>query len=66
MDNFWLSSRQLEATRKSIKKDVKKRGTLLFLGFPYAVLTAKPTEIRMGKGKGKINKSVFQVFQELG
>jgi ribosomal protein L16/L10AE len=43
----------LEAARKAIRKVVKKTGFLVIRASAYLPLTTKPSEVRMGKGKGK-------------
>lgn len=49
-----LSASQIEAGRRSIKKVLGKsrRIKLLVRIFPYIPLTGKPSEVRMGRGKG--------------
>jgi len=58
---FVLAS-QLESMRKVIRKKVKRSGNLSFHFFPYLSLTKKPSEVRMGKGKGKIKDWVSPVL----
>ena len=50
-----LSARQIEATRKIIKKITKRTGILSLNIFPQVPITSKPSETRMGKGKGTIS-----------
>ena len=50
-----ISARQIEATRKIIKKITKRIGILSINTFPQVPITAKPSETRMGKGKGAIS-----------
>ena len=47
-----ISSRQIEATRISISRRVRKLGRLWIRIFPDRPMTRKPAETRMGKGKG--------------
>ena len=47
-----LSARQLEASRISISRSVKRGGKLWLRVYPDRPLTKKPAETRMGKGKG--------------
>ena len=47
-----LTSKQIEATRKIIIRKMKKLGFLWIRIFPDIPVTTKPTENRMGKGKG--------------
>ena len=48
----WITSRQIEATRISISRRVRKLGKMWIRIFPDKPITAKPLETRMGKGKG--------------
>jgi len=54
----FMSSRQIESGRVAISKLVKKTGKLWIRIFPDKPLTKKPAEIRMGKGKGSVDKWV--------
>lgn len=56
-----LTSKQIEATRKIIIKKMKKLGFLWIRVFPNIPVTAKPTENRMGKGKGAFSGWVAKV-----
>ncbi|MCL4131663.1 UNVERIFIED_CONTAM: hypothetical protein GTU68_026396 [Idotea baltica] len=56
-----ITSRQLEAGRKIISKSIKKEGQLWIRIFPDKPITAKPTEVRMGKGKGNVNYWGFRI-----
>nr|YP_009164903.1 ribosomal protein L16 [Pseudoperonospora cubensis]YP_009645890.1 ribosomal protein L16 [Pseudoperonospora humuli]AKZ29841.1 ribosomal protein L16 [Pseudoperonospora cubensis]QBX98960.1 ribosomal protein L16 [Pseudoperonospora humuli] len=49
-----LTSRQIEATRRIIIRKMKRLGFLWIRVFPDTPVTAKPTENRMGKGKGSV------------
>jgi len=52
LEPCWLTARQLEAGRITISRFVKRRGKLWLRAFPWKPVTKKPTEVRMGKGKG--------------
>ncbi len=52
MEPCWLTARQLEAGRITISRFMKRRGKLWLRAFPWKPVTKKPTEVRMGKGKG--------------
>ena len=47
-----ISSRQIEATRISISRRIRKVGKMWIRIFPDRPMTKKPAETRMGKGKG--------------
>ena len=48
----WITSRQLEACRIVISREIRKNGKMWTRIFPDKPVTAKPAETRMGKGKG--------------
>lgn len=48
----WVTSRQIEAARRSITHHLKRGGKVWIRIFPDKVVTAKPAETRMGSGKG--------------
>ena len=52
LEPCWMTARQLEAGRITITRFVKRRGKLWLRAFPWKPVTKKPTEVRMGKGKG--------------
>lgn len=56
-----LTSRQLEAGRKAIVRHMKRLGFLWIRVFPHTPVTSKPSEIRMGKGKGAVDFWVAKI-----
>nr|QCI07056.1 ribosomal protein L16 [Haraldiophyllum bonnemaisonii] len=52
IEPVWLTSRQIEATRRTITRHVKRGGKLWIRVFPDKPVTARPAETRMGSGKG--------------
>jgi large subunit ribosomal protein L16 len=48
----WLTSRQIEATRRTITRYVRRTGKLWIRVFPDKPVTARAAESRMGSGKG--------------
>ena len=48
----WLTSRQIEATRRTITRYVKRTGKLWIRAFPDKQITQRAAESRMGSGKG--------------
>ena len=48
----WITSRQIEAARVVITRQMKRTGKLWLRVFPDKPITKKPAETRMGKGKG--------------
>ena len=56
-----VTARQLEATRVTITRKIKRKGKLWLKVFPSVPVTGKPIEVRMGKGKGAVNYFVAPV-----
>ncbi|TEU06688.1 MAG: 50S ribosomal protein L16 [Candidatus Aminicenantes bacterium] len=52
LEPVWMTARQIEAGRIAISRHVKRKGKLWIRAFPWKPVTKKPTEVRMGKGKG--------------
>jgi large subunit ribosomal protein L16 len=47
-----VTARQIEATRRAITRHMKRAGRVWIRVFPDVPVSKKPTEVRMGKGKG--------------
>ncbi len=56
-----ITARQIEASRRAIQRHVKRAGRLWIRIFPDVPVTAKPAEVRMGKGKGSVDRWVAKV-----
>lgn len=56
-----VSSRQIEAARKSITHFTKRGGRIWIRIFPDRPITKKPPETRMGGGKGDLHEYVAPV-----
>jgi len=56
-----ITARQIEAMRQTISRQLKRRGKIWLNIFPHIPVSSKPTEIRMGKGKGSIDYWCFHV-----
>lgn len=56
-----LTSRQIEAARISMTRFMKREGKVWIRIFPDKPMTAKPAEVRMGKGKGALDHYVAVV-----
>lgn len=54
LDEVWLSSRQIESARQAMTRAMKREGNVWIRVFPDKPITAKPAEVRMGKGKGNL------------
>jgi large subunit ribosomal protein L16 len=55
LEPIWLSSKQIEASRRIIAKNIKKYGSFSIKVFPDKPITKKPKETRMGSGKGLVD-----------
>ena len=47
-----ITARQIEATRRAITRHMKRAGRVWIRVFPDLPVSKKPTEVRMGKGRG--------------
>ena len=47
-----ITARQIEAARRAITRQMKRQGRVWIRVFPDVPVSSKPTEVRMGKGKG--------------
>ncbi len=54
----WLSSRQIESARRAITHNLKRGGKVWIRVFPDKPVTSRPAGVRMGKGKGDIDRYV--------
>jgi large subunit ribosomal protein L16 len=52
MEPGWITSRQIEAARRAMTRQVKRGGKIWIKIFPDKPITKKPLETRMGSGKG--------------
>ena len=52
LEPIWLTSRQIEATRRSITRYVRRSGKIWIRVFPDKPITERAAESRMGSGKG--------------
>ena len=49
-----VTARQIEAARRAITREMKRQGRVWIRIFPDVPVSKKPTEVRMGKGKGAV------------
>jgi len=61
MESGWLTAREIEAARRAITRYFKRGGQIWIRIFPDKPVTKKPTESRMGKGKGEVDHFVAVV-----
>ena len=50
-----VTAREIEAARRAITREMKRAGRVWIRIFPDVPVTSKPTEVRMGKGKGAVD-----------
>ena len=50
-----INAREIEAARRAITREMKRVGRVWIRIFPDVPVTGKPTEVRMGKGKGAVD-----------
>ena len=52
LEQVWLTNRQIESARQAMTRAMKREGSVWIRVFPDKIVTRKPLEVRMGKGKG--------------
>ena len=52
LEPVWLTARHIEAARVAINRKLDRKGNVWIRIFPDKPITKKPSEVRMGKGKG--------------
>jgi large subunit ribosomal protein L16 len=57
----WITARQIEAARRAIVREMKRRGKVWIRIFPAKPYTQRAAESRMGKGKGTVEYYVATV-----
>jgi large subunit ribosomal protein L16 len=61
LDEGFITNRQIEAARIAMTRYMKREGKVWIRIFPDKPITAKPLEVRMGKGKGALDHWVAVV-----
>lgn len=56
-----MTARQIEAVRRTITNLTKRQAKVWIRVFPDYPKTAKPTEIRMGRGKGNLDEWICRI-----
>lgn len=54
LEPIWLTSRQIEAARRTMVRYIKRRGKVWIRVFPDKPFTKRAAETRMGTGKGPV------------
>jgi len=52
METTWMTSRQIEASRRAMNRYIRRGGKIWIRIFPDKPVTMRPAETRMGSGKG--------------
>ena len=58
LERCWMDTKQLEAARVAVARNMKRKGKMWIRVFPQKSYTKKPLETRMGKGKGPLESWV--------
>ena len=61
LESKWITTRQIEAARRSVIRYLKKGGKFWIRIFPDKPITKKGTEVPMGGGKGAVSHYVFSI-----
>ncbi|MCM8770956.1 MAG: 50S ribosomal protein L16 [Candidatus Omnitrophica bacterium] len=61
LENGWIKNNQIEAVRVILARQLRRGGRLWIRIFPDKSITKKPAEVRMGKGKGEVDRWVCVV-----
>jgi large subunit ribosomal protein L16 len=54
LEPAWITSRQIEASRRAMVRYIRRRGKIWIRIFPDKPITQQAAETRMGKGKGSV------------
>ena len=49
-----ITAQHIETIRQTIGRKIRPKGRLWIRAFPHLSVTSKPSEVRMGKGKGNV------------
>jgi large subunit ribosomal protein L16 len=60
LEPIWLTNRQIESARQAMTRAMKREGNVWIRVFPDKIITHKPAEVRMGKGKGNPGRIIFE------
>jgi len=55
VDRGSVTARQIEASRRALTREMKRRGKIWICIFPDKPITRRPAEVRMGGGKGAVD-----------
>lgn len=55
VEKGFLTAHQIEAVRRTITSRMKRKGKIWIRAYPDSACTAKPKEVRRGRGKGNVS-----------
>ena len=58
VERGWITARQIEAGRRAMTREIKRKGKIWICIFPHKPITRRPAEVRMGGGKGALDSWV--------
>jgi large subunit ribosomal protein L16 len=61
LDNERIDARQIEAARQAMTRHIKRGGKIWIRIFPHTPVSKKPLDVKMGSGKGDLDKYVAKV-----
>ncbi len=61
LEHSRIDGRQIEASRIAMTRKMNRQGKVWIMVFPDKPLTKRPLEVRMGKGKGPVDKYVMNI-----
>ena len=61
VERGYVTARQIEASRRALTREIKRRGKIWINIFPHKPVTRRPAEVRMGGGKGAVDQWVAVV-----
>ncbi len=61
VERGYVTARQIEASRRALTREIKRRGKIWINIFPHKPVTRRPAEVRMGGGKGAVDAWVAVV-----
>lgn len=61
LEPVWLTSKQIEAVRRTLSRYTKRTGKIWIKVFPDKSVTARAEESRMGSGKGAVDHWVVVI-----
>ena len=65
LEPAYITNRQIESARIAINRHVKRGGKVWINIFPDRPLTQKPLGVRMGSGKGPVEKWIANILFEM-